>query len=75
MDFMMKGITSQFMSLLEKDIDPEYMKIQYSQMQVDQKAYKFFLDKLKEFEKKLKVVEFEKTREKQLEKKANKGKA
>lgn len=75
MDFMLESITEKFMWILDKDIDPDYVKIQYSEMQVDQKAYRFFKDKLKEFEKQLKVVENEKIREKQAEQRANEGEA
>jgi hypothetical protein len=52
------------MKLLEQDIDPEYLTIQYSEMQVDQKAFKFLKESLKDFNKQVKVLEIEKIREK-----------
>lgn len=70
MKFMEESITKKFMSILENEIDHEYTKIQYSEMQVDQRAYKFFKERLKEFEKQAKLVEVEKMREKAIEGKA-----
>jgi len=63
-EFLEKRITDKFMKLLEQDIDPEYLTIQYSEMQVDQKAFKFLKESLKDFNKQVKVLEIEKIREK-----------